>query len=193
MVTQQLSHGSVQRYRSVISAAQAACRLDQTVTTVGLIDRKNEGRLATLDLHRGTLQPSEIDCFNVIVVDQSRNRLGGEPDFLALKGRLKPDGVILLQRRTWLTRLVGRFLSRRRDDTIGRSFGRGHDRREAALRRASLYIVPFQALGSKDEAWLIASPTPIGDTRFRDQIGRVATDYLRSAGPIIAGSHLLGL
>ena len=40
------------------------------------------------------------------------------------------------------------------------------------------------------ESWVIGSPAPLGDTRYRDQIGRVATDYLRAVGPIIAGAHI---
>ena len=194
MVTQQLSQRSVERYRSVITAAKTTYQKCQTVTTVGLIDRKNEDRLAALDLRNGALRSSEIHCFDVIVVDQCRNRSSADPDFITLKGRLAPQGVILLQRRTWFTRLMGGFLSRRLDDEEDGLFGRGHDRREAALRRSALYLAPFEVKsGSKNEAWLIASPEPIADTRIRDQIGRVATDYLRAVGPVIAGGHLLGI
>lgn len=194
MVARKLSPNSIDRYRAVISAAQAACQEGVRIATVGLLDRKNEGRLAALDLGSGELRPSEFESFDVVVVDRSTTTSSGEPDFPAIKGRLTPGGIILLRRRSWLARWVGRLLSRRADDADGGPFGRGHDRREAALRRSSLYIAPLEVVsGSRNEPWLMASTAPVVDTLFRDQIGRVATDYLRTVGPIIASGNLLGI
>lgn len=176
------------RYRAVVGTATAFARRRTPPGRVGLLDRKNDDALALLDLDSGELRPSADEACDIILVEQPRHRYRQEPDFLSLKSRLAPDGLILLRRRTRLAWLLGRLMSRRQDDTERGVFGAGHDRREAALRRASLYMTPLRvSLASLKEAWLVASTVPFDDNRLRDQIGRVATDYLRSLVPVTVG------
>jgi len=167
----------VARYQAVVDAAKDFARRRTPPGRVGLLDRKNNDALALLDLETGELRLSQKDAHDVIVVEQPRHRYSQEPDFLVLKAQLALEGLILLRRRTRLTRL----LSHRREDAARGVFGAGHDRREAVLRRASLYLTPLLvSLGPSREAWLMASTAQLDDDRFRDQIGRVATDYLRT-------------
>ena len=150
----------------------------------GLVDRKNGNALARLDLATGVILPS-AGPFDIVIVEQPRMGDRNDPDFIDMKARLKPDGVIVLKRGRFISRWVGRLLLRRRDDRQGVVFGAGRDRREAALRRASLYLREVAATTARGrETWLVASTSPVKDERFRDQIGRVATDYLRTVPPI---------
>lgn len=185
---QRLSAASMARYRAVIDAATVFARRRTPPGHVGLLDRKNDDALALLDLHSGELRPSPDEACDIILVEQPRDRSQQEPDFLCLKSQLAPNGLILLRRRPRLAWLLGRLMSRRREDAARGVFGAGQDRREAALRRASLYMTPLRvSLGASKEAWLVASTVPLDDDRFRDQIGRVATDYLRSLAPVTVG------
>ena len=185
---QRLSAASMARYRAVVDTATVFARRRTPPDRVGLLDRKNDDALALLDLDSGELRPSPDEACDIILVEQPRYRYLQEPDFLGLKSRLAPDGLILLRRRTRVAWLLGRLMSRRQEDAACSAFGAGHDRREAALRRASLYMTPLRvALGASKEAWLLASTTPLADHRFRDQIGRVATDYLRTLAPVTVG------
>lgn len=153
-----------------------------------LFDAKNGVIVALTSSEFEELRGSYDANWAAILVEQSRHRYRQEPDFLGLKARLAPDGLILLRRRTRLAWLLGRLMSRRREDAVRGVFGAGHDRREAALRRASLYLTPLvMSLGATKEAWLVASTAPLDDNRFRDQIGRVATDYLRTLAPVTVG------
>lgn len=184
------------RFRAVIRAVEHERSITGSIRLVGLTDRKSGGALSALDLERGELRPAGSDLFDLILVDQHRHAPRLEPDFRALKARLTTEGLILLRRRTRLSRWLGRFLSRRRDDAAGGAFGRGHDRREAALRRASLYLGTLQTnWRGKNEEWLVASTVRRSDDRVRDHIGRVAADYLRCWWPAMLGigSGLPGL
>lgn len=187
MLPQRLSIGSVARYRAVIEAVERQRRSDHVADTIGLLDRKNDDALAFLDTVSRELRISEVELFDIILVEQPRGHRR-EPDFIALKARLATQGLILLRRRTRLSRWCGRLLARRRDDGTRSAFGTGHDRREAALRRAGLYLSPLRLpTANGNEQWLVASTAPLDDNRFRDQIGRVAMNYLRSLTPVTVG------
>ncbi len=176
------------RFRAVIKAVEHERSVNGPIRLVGLTDRKNGGALGALDLERGELRPAGSDMFDLILVDHHRHAPRQEPDFHALKTRLATEGLILLRRRTRFSRWVGRLLSRRRDDAAGGVFGRGHDRREAGLRRASLYLGTLQTRWrGKNEEWLLASTVALSDERVRDHIGRVAADHLRCWWPTMLG------
>lgn len=168
------------RYRAVVEQAVERQRRSDDAAAIGLLDRKNDDALALLDMTNRELRRADFEVFDVILVEQPRGRRR-EPDFSALKARLAPEGLILLRRQTRLSRWWGRLLARRRDDRVRSVFGVGHDRREAALRRAGLYLnlLRLQA-PSGNEEWLVASTAPFDDNRYRDPIGRVPTNYLLS-------------
>lgn len=188
---QRLSPGSLERYRAVVRhvATQfGAAWAGKMTVRIGLVDRKNRNAVALLDLADGSVRLPTSEMFDLIFVEQARPGDRNDPDFIQMKTRLEPDGVILLKRGRIIFRWLGHLLSRRREDAEGRPFGRGHDRREAALRRASLYLMPITTtVGCGKEKWLVASTSPIEDQRFRDQIGRVATDYPRALTPVTIG------
>lgn len=187
-MTQRLSGKSMDRYRAVAAAAALQLGRGGVIDRVGLIDRKSHNTLAGLDLNSGELGPATWDCYDIIFVEQPRPGDRKDLDFTQMKTKLDQSGVILLKRKRFFPRWFGRLLSRRRDDAESAAFGRGHDRREAALRRASLYLTSLTTMvGPNKEEWLVASATPFLDQQFRDQIGRVAADYLRILPPIGIG------
>lgn len=71
---------------------------------------------------------------------------------------------------------------------------RGWPRAGAALLQTRLYVRELNVhTGVTNGSWVIGSPALIGYTRCRDQFGRVATDYYRAVGTIIAGAYLPGI
>lgn len=175
-----LSASSTARFLAVIAAVSGQPPTENPGLKVALLDGDHDDALAALDLDKREIRPSASEVFDFIFVEQRRSGHRRDLDFLAFKSRLSPDGAILLRRRGGRARWWGRLRSRRRDDNMQGVFGGGHDRREAALRRASLYLTTVSiGVGSGQEEWLVATTHPRSDDRYRDQIGRVATDYLR--------------
>lgn len=191
-----LSQKSIARYAVLIGKLAAMRSKPPGPQVIALVDRHDPHRLVICDLDYGTLKPllGEAD---IIISERFRGGLTTDLDIAVLKDSLARGGAILVRRSGLLSRLIGLMMARRADDRAPSIYGRGADRREAAIRRAGLYLSPLKlAQGSgRVEEWIIASTAPIGDRRMRDSIGRVAADYLRSAGPVIVGTglHLPGL
>lgn len=187
---QMLSTGSLERYRALIAAVCVQQSMSTDAITVALLDRKQNDRLVLLNLDTGCIATSAPERVDIVIVEQSMGRSSIAPNFQAIKSCLSANGAIALRRRSLLARLVGRVFSRRKDDSGPLIYGRGLDRREAALRRAGLYTAVLNSSSEKrgQEQWLLASTSVSNDRRYRDKIGRVAADYLRVVGPIMIGA-----
>lgn len=164
-----------------VATALASVAEPPAGTRIGLIDARVANGLAIIDLEGGTIDEAGGGLFDIIVVAARRREDRGEPDFTRLKTRLDQRGFILLRRRESWRRLWGRLRSRRIEDRGSLQFGAGQERREAALRKAGLYLTELTVVpgSGKRDHWILASIRPLEDHRFRDHIGRVATDYLR--------------
>ncbi len=191
-----LSQKSVARYRALIGKLAVMQSKATGPQVVALVDRHDPHRLVICNLDDGTLRPllGEAD---IIIAERFRGGLTVDLDIAILKDSLAHGGAILVRRSGLLARLIGSIIARRTDDRASSIYRRGADRREAAIRRASLYLSLLKLVQGpgRIEEWIVASTAPIDDRRVRDSIGRVATDYLRSAGPVIVGTglHLPGL
>lgn len=187
-----ISSTSKKRFGDLASrlAAEAA-GFDRTMK-VALADRYRPTEIKSLDLGTGALIAAD-DLYDLIILDSEPARRLEADGFRTLAKLLQPAGMIAVrQRSTWLS-VWRRFALRRQDDLNGTRFSRGMPRSKAALQSSGFHFANITTKGALGaEQWLVASRAPLFDTRFRDQIGRVATDYLRLIGPIAVAGHLPG-
>lgn len=186
-----ISKASAKRFQTVISGLTALLPEGRQITRVALADRNHPAAVKGLSLDSGKL----LDCvegFDVIMLDSDAARRLPAESLDVLISRLERGGLIAIRRRASLFALPRSFRLRRVDDTGTNPFLRGLPRSEAALQQARLHVARLRVRVSRlrSEEWVIGSRNPFRDDRFRDQIGRVATDYLRIIGPIMAGIHL---
>lgn len=188
-----ISRASAKRFRIVISGLTARLPEGRQINRIALADRSHPTVVQGLSLDSGKL----LDCvegFDVIMLDSDAARRLPAESLDVLISRLEPGGLIAIRGRASLFRFPRSFRLRRVDDTGTNPFLRGLPRSEATFQQARLHVARLRVRVSRltSEEWVIGSRDPLRDDRFRDQIGRVATDYLRLVGPIVAGIHLPG-
>lgn len=186
-----ISEGSAKRFRALIGAVSAVAATVQSGSRFALADRVTPTKVHCLNLDSRSLGRGQ-STYDVIILDSEASRRLSTAVVGDLLARLRPDGVIAIRHRPRLMDVLRSLFRRRTDDGGPNPFLRGLPRSGAALLKARLYVreLKVRVDDRHYETWVIGSPAPLGDTRYRDQIGRVATDYLRAVGPIIAGAHL---
>lgn len=191
---QVISPFSSRRFRALIASLDAFAGTPRPARRVALADRQQPTVVYGLDLDTG--RPStEGSPYDIIILDSDAARRLSTDEIGVLQTILSPAGVIAIRRPPSWAGAVGRFIRRRGDDVGPNPFLRGRPRSAAVFLPARLYVleVSVRINAFHRECWMIGSPAPLGDTRYRDQIGRVATDYLRVVGPILAGTNLPGI
>lgn len=190
---QGVSRSSAARFRALVTEVSAVANSGRTDGRVALADRLRPTAVHQLDLDTGHLSTGEA-AYDVIILDSDAARRLSADDVRMLNTLLRPDGVIAIRLQSPWARTLHRLFRRREHDMHPTPFLRGLPRSGAALLQARLYVRELTVrTGAAKDSWVIGSPAPVGDNRYRDQIGRVATDYLRALGPIIAGAHLPGI
>lgn len=191
---QPISSASTKRFRALIADVAAVSGMSRPAGLIALADRLRPTAVYRLDLDTGCLS-TEGSTYDIIILDSAAARRLSTDGIGVLKTFLGPEGVIAIRRPQSWTGAVRRFFRRRGDDVSPNPFLRGLPRSGAAFLQARLHVVELRVRINvlQRECWVIGSPAPLGDTRYRDQIGRVATDYLRVVGPILAGTHLPGI
>jgi len=186
-----ISQTSTKRFQALIETVSKIAKTVRPDSRVALADRSSPTVVQRLDLDTGTLSKGEAS-YDVVILDSEASRRLSTADVADLMQRLSEEGVIAIRLRPSLMPVLRKLFPRRRDDVGQDPFLRGLPRSGAALLGSRLYVreLKVRAHHKHVESWLIGSPAPLGDTRYRDQIGRVATDYLRVVGPIIAGAHI---
>ena len=183
-----LSTGSAARFRRLSERLQVEGGVKAGVipNSVALANRRSPAVLVPLHLPTG--KPTvPATAYDLIVVDLESPAQVRAEHVRAWKEALAANGVIAIRMRANLLSRVRSMLRRRRRDREDSLFVRGLPRSEAAVRMAGLYVGRLSVTNDgKREEWVIASGAPWGDRRFRDTIGRVATDYLRSFWPVAA-------
>lgn len=189
-----ISASSFKRFQTVISGLNCLRPEGQKIARVALADRQQPTVVRGLSVETRRLLDN-ADEFDLIVLDSDAARRLPSESFNGLAARLDVGGMIAIREQTAFFPFGRGFQLRRTDDAGANPFLRGLPRSEAAIRGARLYTKRLKVrLGRfQTEHWLIGSREPLQDTRFRDQIGRVAPDYLRGVGPVIASVNLLGL
>lgn len=181
-----LSSKSAERFRRLGEQLQAEGGSKASLASFALADRRSPDILLPLDLSTGE-QTAPASAYDLIVVDLSAPGQVQVEQVRAWKKALANDGVIAIRRRLTLMSWLRSMLRRRRHDREDSLFVRGLARSEAAVRMAGLYVVRLNVeIHGRREEWVIGSAAPWADRRFRDTIGRVATDYLRSIWPVAA-------
>ena len=183
-----ISLGSAKRFRALVAGVAAASDTVRSTGLIALADRHQPTSVLRLDLSTGGLT-DQHGTFDVLVLDsEAALRLSLE-GIDTLKGRLNPQGIIAIRHRSSWARTVRRLFRRRADDVSGSGFFRGLPRAEAALLQSRLYVgqLDVRISAFRKDNWMIGSLAPLRDSRYRDQIGRVATDYLRMVGPLAVG------
>ena len=186
-----LSRRSTARYAALVQQLAKMRPGSKGGAKVAFVDRHDPQDLWLCDLATGRLSPATAEA-EIIIAERFRDGLTADLDIAVIKANLATGGVLLVRRSSLLSRFTGLLMGRRDEDRKPSVYGRGHDRREAAIRRAGLYLtaMTFVYGARRPEKWLVASTSPIRDMRVRDSIGRVATDYLRTVGPVIVGTGL---
>lgn len=189
-----ISQISAKRFRALVAGVAAATDTVRPTRRIALADRHQPTSVLRLDLDTGGLT-DEDGTYDLLVLDSEGARRLSPEGIDTLKSRLGPDGVIAIRHRPSWTRTLRRLFRRRADDVSGSRFIRGLPRVEAALLQSRLYVGQLDVRIDRfhKENWVIGSPAPLRDSRYRDQIGRVATDYLRVVGPILAGGTFPGV
>ncbi|EKY29764.1 hypothetical protein [Brevundimonas sp.] len=187
----EISETSTRRFQALIATVSEVAKTVRADSRVALADRSSPTVVHRLDLDTGTLSGGEA-TYDVVILDSESSRRLSTAEVADLLQRLSAEGVIAIRLRPSLTRALRKLFRRRRDDVGQDPFLRGLPRSGAALLASRLYVRELKVRDhhKQVESWVIGSPAPLGDTRYRDQIGRVATDYLRAVGPIIAGAHI---
>ena len=188
-----ISSASAKRFQAVISGLATLLPLDRRIVRVALADRKRPTAVQGVSLDTGKL----LDCvggFDVILLDSDAARRLPADSLGVLASLLEHDGLIAIRMRFTLFASSRSFRLRRADDTGTNPFLRGVPRSEATLQQARFHSAMLQVkVGRfKTQAWLVGSRAPLRDDRFRDHIGRVATDYLKVVGSVVAAVHLPG-
>lgn len=183
-----LSRRSLRRFTTVVNAVTSLQSTEAAQGSIALADRQSASLLRRLDLDSGALCHADQTQHDFVILDGRAARDLSRAAAVALKARLAEQGVIAVHApHTLLSRLAS-SLRRRSTDAAGYRPLRGVSRSEAALVEAGLYVEAISIRsGWRTERWLVASTAPANDRRFRDSIGRVATDYLNVAA-IVAGS-----
>ena len=184
-----VSRASTNRFRALVAGVAEVVKAVHPDSRVALADRLQPTALRRLDLDTGQLSAGDA-TYDVIILDSDAACRLSADEIGLLKSRLGPDGVIAIRHRPTWARTLRRLFRRRADDVSQNAFLRGLPRSGAALLQARLYVRELNVRigATHKDSWVIGSPAPVGDTRYRDQIGRVATDYLRAVGPIIAAA-----
>ncbi len=188
-----ISRASAKRFQIVISGLTALLPEGRQINRIALADRSHPTAVQGLSLDSGKLQDC-VEGFDVIILDSDAARRLPAESLDVLISRLELGGLIAIRGRASLFALPQNFRLRRVDDAGTNPFLRGLPRAEATLQQARLHVARLRVRvsGLRNEEWVVGSREPFRDDRFRDQIGRVATDYLRVVGPVLAGVHLPG-
>ena len=184
----EISETSARKFQALIATVSEVAKTVLADSRVSLADRSSPTVVQRLDLDTGNLSGGEA-TYDVVILDSEASRRLSTAEVADLLQRLSAEGVIAIRLRPSLTQVL-RKLFRRRSDDVGQDlFLRGLPRSGAALLASRLYVreLKVRAHHKQVESWVIGSPAPLADTRYRDQIGRVATDYLRAVGPLVPG------
>ncbi|PZU01425.1 hypothetical protein [Brevundimonas sp.] len=186
-----ISETSTRRFQALIATISELAKTVRPDSHVALADRSSPTVVQRLDLDTGTLSGGEA-TYDVVILDSEASRRLSTADVADLFQRLSAEGVIAIHLRPSLMPVLRKLFRRRSDDVGQDPFLRGLPRSEAALLASRLCVrqLKVHARPRHVERWVIGSAAPLVDTRYRDQIGRVATDYLRAVGPIIGGGHI---
>jgi hypothetical protein len=184
-----ISETSTRRFQALIATISELAKTVRPDSHVALADRSSPTVVQRLDT--GTLSGGEA-TYDVVILDSEASRRLSTADVADLFQRLSAEGVIAIHLRPSLMPVLRKLFRRRSDDVGQDPFLRGLPRSEAALLASRLCVrqLKVHARPRHVERWVIGSAAPLVDTRYRDQIGRVATDYLRAVGPIIGGGHI---
>lgn len=174
-----LSVTSARRFRTLTSRLATEVSSADLPLKVGLANWSCPAQIHTLDLDSRELRDEE-DRYDLIILDSDAARRINAESYAAIAQMLQPRGAIAVRQRTGWRLAWNRWLRRRQEDVSGKPFFAGLSRSEAALLEARLHVVRLKVGNPlKAEQWVVGSRVSLLDNRFRDQIGRVATNYLR--------------